>query len=696
MKRIVTIALAALSIIAVAGCTKEKPVDSLTVNSSAISFTNDGGSQAVSFTTNADWTAKADQSWITLSAEAGTAGNATLTITVAANTEYATRSGKVTVTAGTVQTVFNVSQTEPKVFEAGAPCKVSAAAQQIVLRVNTNEGYSVNVEDAAKSWITVGGGTKAAPVASDVTLNIAANTNLQSRTGVVTVKTPSNSFDFTITQASDFNETELASAQFLGKAMKVYDAENWEYLEYEEFFISLKSADETVGIAINVAEGTDPTVFPVGEFTVASDFSHTPGTLTTKSEEECYYTTIYSGEDEKLVVDGNVTISKEGDVYSVVAAFMDENENIKKFSYVGEIAVEDNSLFCSVQSLTYDGQYDTYFTPDQAKKTSFTFCMSAPLAEGAPDLSYFTMTLWREKTAENLSLPLGTFTLAAEPEALESPYKNGNIPQVPGTFQWSANDRDYVGTEMNEGGTFTVSGDASGYSVTIKGEIRTVEDIYDEDYNFVETKYGDWIAVDKTVPVVVMPEVSDNESVVAEDGDIVITGSMGGQQQTLYYGNYWETGDIYTVSVPYANYVHTIYLTIQTDSAVEFDRTKPWPTGTYTFAETPVAGQKQLLPAWTCNKTSLKKTTRYFTVTNTYTGTVFAINGGNIEWDGTNISFDITAKGVSGAGEGKEIKVTGSTPAVFMAATNWSDHAKYKLGLDSESNPIIDRWAATK
>jgi len=64
-------------------CTKEVPAE-LNVTTTELSFTKDGGSQSISFSTNKDWTASSSESWVQVPSS-GTNSTTSIPITVEAN-----------------------------------------------------------------------------------------------------------------------------------------------------------------------------------------------------------------------------------------------------------------------------------------------------------------------------------------------------------------------------------------------------------------------------------------------------------------------------------------------------------------------------------------------------------------------------------------------------------------------------------
>ena len=73
-------------------------------------FTAEGGTSKVAFTTSHDWTASANQSWISLSRKSGTPSTSNFTITVSENTSTSQRTGVVTITSNSKSYKVNVTQ----------------------------------------------------------------------------------------------------------------------------------------------------------------------------------------------------------------------------------------------------------------------------------------------------------------------------------------------------------------------------------------------------------------------------------------------------------------------------------------------------------------------------------------------------------------------------------------------------------
>ena len=81
----------------------------LNVNKTEASVAAEGGSVAVQITSNVDWTAAADQNWVSVDPASGN-GNATVTLTVAPNETEEARTANVTVKADKLSKTVKISQ----------------------------------------------------------------------------------------------------------------------------------------------------------------------------------------------------------------------------------------------------------------------------------------------------------------------------------------------------------------------------------------------------------------------------------------------------------------------------------------------------------------------------------------------------------------------------------------------------------
>lgn len=207
MKKIAFV-LAALVALACNKSETPDPEDSLTINGSKnLSFEIAGGKQNIVFTTNADWTARPSSTWLDLSVEKGAKGAGSVELTVTQNTGYTVRNGYIAFAAGTAKDTVYVTQAcadflnvEPSSFSVGN------AGGVYFSKLKTNLDYSVKVEDASASWISVSGeGVKAV---SDITLtiNVARIEDVHGRSGKILVSAGSQSAEISISQSGQAPE----------------------------------------------------------------------------------------------------------------------------------------------------------------------------------------------------------------------------------------------------------------------------------------------------------------------------------------------------------------------------------------------------------------------------------------------------------------------------------------------------------
>ena len=92
----------------------EITIDS-SIISNGLSFSDAGGEQSISFTTNESWTLSvasttSGSAWCTTSTTSGTKGSATVKFNIAENTSYDNRNVSVTIKSGTATKTFKITQ----------------------------------------------------------------------------------------------------------------------------------------------------------------------------------------------------------------------------------------------------------------------------------------------------------------------------------------------------------------------------------------------------------------------------------------------------------------------------------------------------------------------------------------------------------------------------------------------------------
>lgn len=154
MKRVLLIASVVLAAFALS-CTKTKVEDAVTLKTSSATVSVDGDVVSIALNSSVAWTAKSDQSWVTLSPASGEAGDATIKASVVKNETTDDRTAEVTVTAGTKSAKFTITQSQKDAMEVKAvDFVVPAEGGTVEIPVSANVNYSVIVPDGV-DWITV-------------------------------------------------------------------------------------------------------------------------------------------------------------------------------------------------------------------------------------------------------------------------------------------------------------------------------------------------------------------------------------------------------------------------------------------------------------------------------------------------------------------------------------------------------------
>ena len=120
--------VAAVAAFMTMACAQEE-IDVLTMGSTEINVSYQGAKQTLSFSTNAAWTIEADEDWVSFDAEEGTAGDAEVVMTIAANTNYEARTAVVTITAGGKFTEYVIKQGYASEFAADMKVNLDFKAQ---------------------------------------------------------------------------------------------------------------------------------------------------------------------------------------------------------------------------------------------------------------------------------------------------------------------------------------------------------------------------------------------------------------------------------------------------------------------------------------------------------------------------------------------------------------------------------------
>lgn len=647
----------------------EKIVDILSLNAAQLRVPNSAVEQPLSFTTTDAWTISSDVDWITFDKTSGNSGSSNVTMKVAANSAYDTRTGRVTLSTsrdGTAKnTVFTVVQSETEVFNTAVECRVDYTEQDIAVDFNSNLTPEVAIVEGAE-WLTITQ-TKAAPVDGKIVVHVALNEELDSRVGSFTVAAGSSIQTYNVMQASQYAAASSATALFLGNKQDMYDSENWAFRQFAQYAVQFATAEGDVTLVLNVdPEAESFTKIPAGEYKMDDSGTYVPGTYSVVIPEGKYVTTVVSDGKAMDVVDGTITVEDKGSSTAIVAELVDVAGTSHLYSYTGELVAEDASFGVLSEQPSFNNNYNTYFATG-ANEWKQSLRINKAAAEGLPWITGLYMTFYGPagELADH-SVPAGVYTYSgAEPETVETGYAKGNLNAAPGTLVMSGNSANGGEISVPDGETFTVTvtkADDGTYTYVLKGKLRerihALDEegywAYDEENNPIFDK-DETFDVNITLPSVTVPASEDNSLVPILDGDAVFSYmlSFSSAYSVQYYGDvFGNGGNIVTFGWNPGTVNENYYVFLSADMGGDFEFV---PTvrnrysqqnlveGTYTYSETVQEGKQTLLPGLYNGAAS-----RNF-VQNGYTGTYYYITGGSVTYQGGVFTFDLT--GVNSKGE---------------------------------------------
>lgn len=234
MKKLFLLSLLASAALIFAGCDKEEPVQpeepnqeqpapenpepepepgKITLKSDeALTFTDEAGSQEIKFDATLEWTASASESFVTVSPASGEKGEATVTVTVAANEAYDPRTATVTLTCGEDTKTIQITQKQKgALLLTESTLTVAAEGGKVTIVAKANSNVTATVPEAAKNWITEVKTKGLVDYSFD--FEVAANESEYPRVGQIVFTNESGSESITIEQAgAQPKVTEITSA----------------------------------------------------------------------------------------------------------------------------------------------------------------------------------------------------------------------------------------------------------------------------------------------------------------------------------------------------------------------------------------------------------------------------------------------------------------------------------------------------
>lgn len=161
------------------------------IDVTSIVFLAEGGSEVVKFNSSHDWTTevKSEQTpaWCTVTPKTGKSGDASFTVTASPSETPSDKSATITISAGTVNKVINVTQKQKDALTVTASkFEVESEGGEVSVEVKANIDFSYEISDSAKTWISYVE-TKAIKT-SHLIFAVQPNEGGDPREGVITIK----------------------------------------------------------------------------------------------------------------------------------------------------------------------------------------------------------------------------------------------------------------------------------------------------------------------------------------------------------------------------------------------------------------------------------------------------------------------------------------------------------------------------
>ena len=224
----------------------------LNVDTTELNFTKNGGTKIITITTNRDWTAETDASWLTVT-ESGASTTTMIMVTAEPNPEYKDRSTIVTIKVENIEQQINVKQsTNQALIISKNDFDLSDEAQSIEVEVETNIDFEYTIDEACKSWISAAD-TKGLSV-NKVNFNISRNDSYGDRQGTIVFKQKGGDLTETVTINQVQNDAIIISEKNynLSEEEQTLEIEVKANIDFEYTIgQSWISAVETKGLSVN-------------------------------------------------------------------------------------------------------------------------------------------------------------------------------------------------------------------------------------------------------------------------------------------------------------------------------------------------------------------------------------------------------------------------------------------------------------
>ena len=138
--------------------TQAAAVEALTLSDASLDFTAAGETKQLTITSNAEWTATSDMSWLTISGTTMDTGNGSISVVAAEQIAVVGRTATITVTAGALTQMVSISQIAAAAELSLSPLTLSfiAAGETKSVTITSNAEWTATSD---MSWLTISGTT---------------------------------------------------------------------------------------------------------------------------------------------------------------------------------------------------------------------------------------------------------------------------------------------------------------------------------------------------------------------------------------------------------------------------------------------------------------------------------------------------------------------------------------------------------
>ena len=211
--------------------------NSVNSEGSHVTFSNEKGSEIISFSTSGDWTANVEDnasSWCHINKTSGQSGNNTIEINVDENNTYDERNASLTIVCGRVKGIITITQKQKDALLLESnKVEIKEEGGSVILTVKSNLSYSCEIDESCQSWIHNTNTKTRGLSTSQINLQIDANQEVSNREGKIYVTAGDLFEEVTIYQEGTTPKVIISNKDITvsssGDTIKIEVASNTEY-----------------------------------------------------------------------------------------------------------------------------------------------------------------------------------------------------------------------------------------------------------------------------------------------------------------------------------------------------------------------------------------------------------------------------------------------------------------------------------